>query len=131
LKKKNSEYENEQLGLKKRNEDEVNGLKRKIAELENELKKKNLSSSSSSSSLFSFSSTDTTTPLANLIWPNPHGRFKLEGRNIIFEGNFNGIRSVILKEGILDGILEVFVLVTLTFEVIMIILFVFIFHKGR
>jgi hypothetical protein len=47
----------------------------------------------------------------------------------MFEGDKE--RSLILKEGILDGILEVFVLVILTFEVIMIILFVSIFHKGR
>jgi hypothetical protein len=46
-------------------------------------------------------------PLSKLTIPNPHGRFKLEGRNIIFEG-FKG--SLILKEGISDGILEVFVL---------------------
>jgi hypothetical protein len=36
--------------------------------------------------------------------------FKLEGRNIVFEGGYNNSRSLILKEGISDGILEVFVL---------------------
>jgi hypothetical protein len=46
--------------------------------------------------------------LSRLTIPNPHGQFKLEGRKIIFEGDDN--RSVILKEGISDGILEVFVL---------------------
>jgi hypothetical protein len=69
---------------------------------------------------------DCSLPLSGIIISNPHGNFKLEERNIIFEGN---PRSVILKEGILDGILEVFV--TLTSKVIMIILFLFIFHKGR
>jgi hypothetical protein len=55
--------------------------------------------------------------------------FELEGRNIIFERDWKNPRSLILKEGILDRILEVFV--TLISEVIMIILFVFIYHKGR
>jgi hypothetical protein len=40
--------------------------------------------------------------------PNPHKKFKLKGRKIIFENN--NIRSLILKEGISDGILEMFVL---------------------
>jgi hypothetical protein len=66
---------------------------------------------------------DCSLPSSRLIIPNPHRKFKLEGRNIIFE---NYTRSLILKEGILDGILEVFV-----FEIIIIIVFVFIFHKGR
>jgi hypothetical protein len=47
-------------------------------------------------------------PLSRLIIPNPDGNFKLEGRNIKFEGKYY-TRSVILKEGISDGILEVFV----------------------
>jgi hypothetical protein len=46
----------------------------------------------------------------DLIVPNPHGKFKLEGRNIIFECDWRNSRSLILKEGISDGILEVFVL---------------------
>jgi hypothetical protein len=51
---------------------------------------------------------DCSLPLFRLIIPNPHGEFKLEGQKMIFEG---GIRkSVILKEGMLDGISEVFVL---------------------
>jgi hypothetical protein len=50
--------------------------------------------------------TDISFPLFKLIIPNPHGKFKLKGRNIIFEGNF--VRSLILKEGISNGILEVF-----------------------
>jgi hypothetical protein len=49
-----------------------------------------------------------TTPLVDLIVPNPHGNFRLEGRNIIFEDHYT--RSLILKEGTSDGILEVFVL---------------------
>jgi ABC-type phosphate transport system auxiliary subunit len=105
LEKKNTDFERENTELKKKNleqQNEVNGLKRKIAELENEFKRKNLCSASSSSS------TDTMTPLLDLIVPNPQGKFKLEGRNIIFEGNYN--RSLILKDEISDGILEVFVL---------------------
>jgi hypothetical protein len=47
-------------------------------------------------------------PLCRLIIPDPHGKFELEGRNITFEGN--DFRSLILKEGISDGILEEFVL---------------------
>jgi hypothetical protein len=48
-------------------------------------------------------------PLSRLIIHNPHGRFKLEGRKSIFEGGYNNQRSLILKEGISDGILEMFV----------------------
>jgi hypothetical protein len=51
---------------------------------------------------------DCSLPLSRLTIPNPHGKFKLEGRKIIFEGDYT--RSLILKEGISDGILEVFVL---------------------
>jgi hypothetical protein len=51
---------------------------------------------------------DKSLPLSRLIIPNPHGKFKLEGRNVIFEGHFG--RSLVLKEGIPDGILEVFAL---------------------
>jgi hypothetical protein len=48
-------------------------------------------------------------PLSRLIISNPHGLFKLEERNIIFEspGYRDGRRSLILKEG---GTLEVFIL---------------------
>jgi hypothetical protein len=58
--------------------------------------------------LLSFS--DYSLPLFRLTTPNPHGKFKLEGRNIIFEYSYPNARSLILKEGISDGILEVFVL---------------------
>jgi hypothetical protein len=60
--------------------------------------------------LLSFS--DGSLPLSRLTIPNPHEKFQLEGRNIIFEGDgwVRNTRSVILKEGISDGILEVFVL---------------------
>jgi hypothetical protein len=47
--------------------------------------------------------------LSKLIIPNPHGNFTLEERNFEFEGDEGYPRSVILKEGISDGILEVFV----------------------
>jgi hypothetical protein len=53
---------------------------------------------------------DGSLPLSKLTIPNPHGKFKLEGRNIIFQGDSDeDTKSVILKEGISDGILEVFV----------------------
>jgi hypothetical protein len=48
-------------------------------------------------------------PLSRLIIPNPHGELELKGRTAIFEGHFT-CRSLILKEGISDGILEVFIL---------------------
>jgi hypothetical protein len=50
-------------------------------------------------------------PLFRLIIPNPHKKFRLEGRSVIFEGKTktNDIRSLILKKGIVDGALEVFV----------------------
>jgi hypothetical protein len=47
--------------------------------------------------------------------------FKLEKRKMIFQGG--NLRSLILKNGISNGILEVFVLVTLTFEVFYLFLF--------
>jgi hypothetical protein len=54
---------------------------------------------------------DDSLPLSKLTIPNPHGKFKLEGRNIIFQGDsYVNRRSLILKEGIRDGILEVFIL---------------------
>jgi hypothetical protein len=43
-------------------------------------------------------------PLSRLIVPNPYGKFRLEKRNVMFNC------TLILKEGISDGILEVFVL---------------------
>jgi hypothetical protein len=53
---------------------------------------------------------DSSLPLSKLTIPNPHGKFELEGRNIIFQGDcYEDTRSLILKEGISDGILEVFV----------------------
>jgi hypothetical protein len=52
---------------------------------------------------------DCSLPLSKFTIPNPHGKFKLEGGKMIFEcGSYT--RSLILKEGISDGILEVFVL---------------------
>jgi hypothetical protein len=45
--------------------------------------------------------------LINLVVPNPH-EFKLEGQNITFERGYKN--SFILKEGISNGILEVFAL---------------------
>jgi hypothetical protein len=54
---------------------------------------------------------DGSLPLSRLTIPNPHGEFELEGRNIVFQGDgYEDRRSLILKEGISNGILEVFVL---------------------
>jgi hypothetical protein len=62
--------------------------------------------------LFYFFPSGMMTSLVDLMVPNRHGKFKLEGRNIKFQsGGFpNDKRSLILKEGISNGILEVFVL---------------------
>jgi hypothetical protein len=61
---------------------------------------------------------DVSLPLSELIFPNPHENFKFEGRNIIFEKK-DYLRSLVLKKGISNGILEVF-----AFLIITIILFV-------
>jgi hypothetical protein len=53
---------------------------------------------------------DCSLPLSRLLIPNPYGKFKLEGRNVIFECQKSNVRSLILKEGISDGVLEMFVL---------------------
>jgi hypothetical protein len=52
-------------------------------------------------------SSDYSLPLSKLMIPNPHGEFNLEGQNIIFKIY---TMSVILKERISKGFLEVFVL---------------------
>jgi hypothetical protein len=52
---------------------------------------------------------DDSLPLSRLVFPNPHRKLKLKGRKIIFQDD-SYERSLILKEGISDGILEVFVL---------------------
>jgi hypothetical protein len=51
---------------------------------------------------------DGSLPLSRLIIPNPHGKLKLRGGTVTFKDHKE--RSLILKEGISDGILEVFVL---------------------
>jgi hypothetical protein len=58
--------------------------------------------------IYSYFFSDGSLPLSSLIIPNPYGKFKLEGRNIIFECKGVYARSFILKEGISNGILEVF-----------------------
>jgi hypothetical protein len=68
-------------------------------------------------------------PLSRLIIPNPHGKFGLEGRKMIFQGDYN-TRSLILKEKISDKVLEVFILFLLIFNII-IILFMFLYFTGR
>jgi hypothetical protein len=52
--------------------------------------------------------------------------YKLEGRKMIFQGDGDGdnVRSLILKEKILDKVLEVFILFLLIFNII-IIVFIF------
>jgi hypothetical protein len=49
-------------------------------------------------------------PLSRLTIPNPCWNFKFEGRSIIFEKASFG-RSLVLKEGTSNGILEVFAFV--------------------
>jgi hypothetical protein len=93
-------------------------MKNKIAELENKQLRINSSSSSSSFASSSSSFVDTTTPLADIIVPNPHGMFELEGRKMIFQGDDYNTRSLILKEKISDKVLEVFVLFLLILNII-------------
>jgi hypothetical protein len=57
--------------------------------------------------------------------------FRLEGRDITFEGNNDNQRSLILKEKISDKVLEVFVLFLLILSIIIIILFMFLCFTGR
>jgi hypothetical protein len=51
---------------------------------------------------------DSSLPLSRLIIPYPYENLKFKGRNAIFEGDNYNKRSVLLKEGISNGILEVF-----------------------
>jgi hypothetical protein len=51
---------------------------------------------------------DALLPLSRLIFPNPLENFQLEKRDIKFEGVDFKTRSLILKRGISNGILEVF-----------------------
>jgi hypothetical protein len=54
---------------------------------------------------------DTTIPLSNFLIPNPNDNYKLEGRKAIFNSDFKSeTRSLIMKERIKNGIIEVFVL---------------------
>jgi hypothetical protein len=47
--------------------------------------------------------------LLDFLYPNPHDNYKLEGRKAIFNSdNKSGTRSLILKEGTKDLIIEVF-----------------------
>jgi hypothetical protein len=57
--------------------------------------------------------------------------FRLEGRKMIFQGEGNYTRSLILKEKISDKVLEVFVLFLLILNIIIIILFMFLCFTGR
>jgi hypothetical protein len=62
---------------------------------------------------------DTTLPFSNFLLPNPYGKYKLEGRKAIFntEGSYDP-RSLVMKEGIKNGMMEVFVLFYFFFLVI-------------
>jgi hypothetical protein len=52
---------------------------------------------------------DMTIPLLHFLHPNPHDNYKLEGRKAIFDSdNKREVRSLILKEGTKDLIIEVF-----------------------
>jgi hypothetical protein len=126
--KENSEVKSKNIVLK--NENAL--MKNKIAELENKQLRINSSSSSSSFASSSSSFVDTTTPLEDIIVPNPHGMFKLEGRKMIFQcdDEWDNRRSLILKEKISDKVFEVFVLFLLIFNTI-IILFMFLCFTGR
>jgi predicted nuclease with TOPRIM domain len=46
--------------------------------------------------------------IEDLFIENSHGFYKIEGRNLIFNCDKSHSRSLILKKGIIDGILEVF-----------------------
>jgi hypothetical protein len=54
---------------------------------------------------------DTSSSLSTLLLPNPYGSFALEGRKATFSGGGCGHeRSLVMREGVSDGIMEVFVL---------------------
>jgi hypothetical protein len=60
--------------------------------------------------------------LSHFLLPNKYGNYKLEGRKATFNSDKNGeTRSLIFKEGISDGVLEVFVFL---------LLFIFIFFLN-
>jgi hypothetical protein len=49
-------------------------------------------------------------PLSNFLIPNRNDNYKLKGRKAIFNSDNNyETRSLIMKEGIKDGIMEMFV----------------------
>jgi hypothetical protein len=63
--------------------------------------------------LFFIFISDATIPFSHFLLPNPYDKYKLEERKIIFNGgglNGDNIRSLIMKEGIKDGMMQVFVL---------------------
>jgi hypothetical protein len=61
-----------------------------------------------------------------VIIPNEKGSFLLEGRKATFDGGGHGnARSLILKEGISDGVVEVFVFLLLF---IFVIIFIIIYY---
>jgi hypothetical protein len=54
---------------------------------------------------------DVTLFFSHLLLPNPYGKYSLEERKAIFntEGSYD-LRSLVMKEGIRNGMMEVFVL---------------------
>jgi hypothetical protein len=70
---------------------------------------------------------DTTIPFSHFLLPNEYGSYKLEGRKAIFNGDNKAyLKSLILKEGISDAVLEVFVFLLLIIFLIILLLFVII-----
>jgi hypothetical protein len=67
---------------------------------------------------------DSFLPLSRLIIPNPHKKFKLQRRNITFEGDKNNPESLVLKEGISNLRSVCFVLVTLTYDYLICVYFI-------
>jgi hypothetical protein len=72
---------------------------------------------------------DVTLFFSHLLLPNPYGNYKLEERKAIFntEGSYYS-RSLIMKEGIKNGMMEVFVLFFFfCFYLLLIYLIIFLF----
>jgi hypothetical protein len=77
--------------------------------------------------IFNFFILDTTIPFSHFLLPNKYGSYKLKGRKAIFDSDNKGnLRSLILKEGISNRLLEVFVFLLLfIFVIIFIVIYIF------
>jgi hypothetical protein len=73
---------------------------------------------------------DTTIPLLHFLHPNTHDDYKLEGRKAIFKSDNKEyeIRSLILKEGTKDLIIEVFELFYFVFNYYLLLIIFFIYY---